>query len=80
MNIEKLNDLAISETGFIFDPSTGNSYTTNETGLQILNALRKGETPAQTALKLSGEFDISADEAEQDIAGMLELFRSHNLV
>jgi hypothetical protein len=38
--------LAISENGFIFDPRTGHSFTTNATGLHIVNQVRSGLSEA----------------------------------
>ena len=42
--MSKLNSLAISDNGFIFKPSTGESFTTNELGLIILNLLKEGKS------------------------------------
>ncbi len=80
MNIEKLNNLAISDSGFIFDPATGNSYTTNETGLLILNTIRKGENPSFISDLLTEEYDVSKEEAEHDVMNILEQLRSNNLI
>ena len=80
MEIEKLNNLAISESGFIFDPVTGNSYTTNEIGLTILNSVKKGVATVDIARKICEEYDVAFDEIEQDITNMLETFRNNNLV
>ena len=41
MEIKK--NIAISETGFVFDPSTGDSFTLNAVGLEIIGFLRGGE-------------------------------------
>ena len=39
----KLERLAISDEGFIFDPESGNSYTVNGTALFILRLLKEGK-------------------------------------
>ena len=39
---EKLPNLAINHDGFVFDPSTGDSYVMNPTGLAILQGLQDG--------------------------------------
>jgi hypothetical protein len=45
----RLGDLAISDTGFIFDPGTGATFNVNATGLIALAALREGVDAADTA-------------------------------
>jgi hypothetical protein len=37
-----LADLAVSDTGFVFDPFTGTTYTVNSTGLCLLHAFKEG--------------------------------------
>jgi hypothetical protein len=44
----RLAELAVSETGFIFDPGTGATFNVNATGLVALVALREGVDPANT--------------------------------
>jgi hypothetical protein len=39
---ERLSNLALSPTGFVFDPRTGATYTVNPTGRAVLEALRDG--------------------------------------
>ena len=34
--------LAISESGFVFDPCSGRSFTVNDTGMEVLKALQEG--------------------------------------
>jgi len=80
MDIAKLHNLAISSTGFIFDPVTGNSFNTNETGLYILNKLKEGCDVAQIARELCGEYEIDYDSVEQDILQIIETLRSHYLI
>ena len=38
---QALHRLAISESGFVFDPMSGHHFTVNETGLEILKLLQK---------------------------------------
>jgi len=80
MDIAKLHNLAISGTGFIFDPVTGNSFNTNETGLFIINHLKSGEPVSRLTSTLVEEYDVSAETAEQDILQMIETLRSHYLI
>jgi hypothetical protein len=80
MDIAKLHNLAVSGTGFIFDPVTGNSYNTNETGLFIISRLKENDSIAQITKSLTEQYDVSAEIAEQDILQMIESLRSDYLI
>ena len=38
--MQRLRSLALNPDGFAFDPTTGESFTLNSTGLALLEALR----------------------------------------
>ncbi len=45
--MEKLKirgNIAISDTGFVFDPTSGESFTLNPTGLEIIKLLKSDKT------------------------------------
>lgn len=42
MKIKK--NIALSDTGFVFDPATGNSFTTNPIGLDIIKLIKEEKT------------------------------------
>ena len=64
--MSKIAHLAMNDEGFVFDPSTGDSYMLNGTGLFILKKLRDEKGLAEIVKALVEEFDIGADEAERD--------------
>lgn len=66
-NVESLKRLALSESGFIFDPVTGDSFTVNHTGLAILQLLQHTLDIGQIIRRLQQEFDIEAPVAERDV-------------
>ncbi|HEY5955368.1 MAG TPA: PqqD family peptide modification chaperone [Polyangiaceae bacterium] len=57
MDKSRLEMLAISDTGFVFDPRTGHSYTVNATGLTVLNELKRGASAAAALQRLQETFD-----------------------
>ena len=64
---EVLNRLALSESGFVFDPVTGNSFSMNVTGLAILRRLQRGESLERVVATLQEEFAVNAQTAERDV-------------
>lgn len=82
MDLEhKLRDLAVSESGFVFDPYTGATFSANDTGLVILEGLRAGLDRQAVVAKLRDTFDLRGDEdVQRDLDEFLELLRKHRLV
>ncbi len=70
--MSKLQRLAISDEGFIFDPETGNSYTVNTTALEILKMLKEGLSKEEILTELINQFDVEKEEAERDLIDFLE--------
>lgn len=72
--------LALSASGFVFDPVTGTSFNVNETGLSVLRALQEGldDMSAITA-RLACDYDVPNVQLERDVmefaARLREVFR-----
>jgi len=64
--MEKLKHLAINEEGFVFDPTTGNSYVVNPTGLFIIKKLREGLKEEEVVKALTEEFEVDENTARRD--------------
>ena len=64
---QSLQRLAISESGFVFDPASGQSFTVNETGLALLRLLQKSSDVQSIIGRLQQEYDIGVTELERDI-------------
>jgi PqqD family protein of HPr-rel-A system len=64
MDIEapRLRELALSDSGFVFDPLTGHTFTVNPSGLFILRLLKDGVEDAQVAAQLAEQFEIDPGE------------------
>jgi hypothetical protein len=74
---QALHRLAISESGFVFDPMSGHHFTVNETGLEILKLLQKEQDLDMLLAKLGQEYSATPKELERDVlefAGLLRRF------
>ena len=58
-------NIAISETGFVFNPTTGDSFTLNETGRKVIALINEGKTVEQTAKVLKETFDVDDTTLER---------------
>lgn len=81
LNTSRLAELAISDGGFVFDPTTGHSYNLNETALAVLRALKSGETPDAIVVRLRDTFNIENDEdVARDVGDLISRLRELGLV
>ena len=77
--MNRLSKLAINSEGFIFDPSTGDSFTVNPTGLFIITNLRDGKNIDEIAETLSQEFEDTPEEIAKDISDFITHLSTYNL-
>ena len=74
---DALRRLAISESGFVFDPVSGHHFTVNETGLDILKRLQNEQNLDHLMAHLLQEYRVDERELERDVldfAGVLRDF------
>jgi len=51
--------IAVSESGFVFDSSTGDSYSLNPIGTEILEMIKKGLTDDGIKSELLKKYDVT---------------------
>jgi PqqD family protein of HPr-rel-A system len=78
--MDRIRALALNPDGFAFDPTTGESFTLNATGLVVLEGLRDGLGADRIAERLSEEFEVGTDEAARDVADFVDHLRALRLV
>jgi len=79
-NRVRIKDLAISETGFVFDPYSGGTFTVNATGQTIIKALREGLTPEETIDRLAADFDGVTRNAADEVRDFLKTLDDFGLL
>ena len=72
-----LNRLAVSESGFVFDPASGHHFTVNETGLVLLRLLLKSPRLDQVLDTLGNEYDADPREMERDVIEFVSALREN---
>jgi len=75
--LASLQRLAISESGFVFDPVSGHNFTVNETGLSILRLVQKDNELAPLLEKLSLNYEASSRVLERDVLEFAGLLRDY---
>ncbi|MCK4923162.1 MAG: PqqD family protein [Bacteroidales bacterium] len=70
-------NIAISESGFLFDPTTGESFTFNPVGLEIFNYLKEEKSLGEITEIMTEKYDIDANNFERyyyDFTSMLNQY------
>jgi hypothetical protein len=65
MNIKK--SIAVSKSGFIFNPSTGDSYTVNQIAAEILEVLKESNSLEKVKEKILKDYDVDEKSLEEDL-------------
>lgn len=81
MNYTKLIPaLAVSESGFVFLPTTGETFNVNEQGRMALSALQNGHSDEEIIASLAEEFDADATLIRRDYEDFLAQLRQYQLL
>ena len=75
-----LKDIAVSESGFIFDPHSGATFTVNATGKAVLEAIRGGLSREDVVELLHEGFETAEADIQRDIDEFVHLLRRSGLV
>lgn len=79
-DINRLRTLAISETGFVFDPVTGYTYNLNPMATDLLRRLQKGDPPGAVLAHLKEDYDADPNDIERDWEQFLERLKEYGLL
>lgn len=73
-------NIAISDSGFIFLPTTGETFTLNEIGKQIFKMLQAKKSIEEISKEILDEYDIDTLTVERDVEDFLLRLKSLNLI
>ena len=73
----KIYTISVSQTGFVFDSQNGHSFSVNETGLDILNALREGKDFAAIKQMLLLNYDVQPETVDSTFNCFLKQLSRH---
>jgi len=73
-------NIATSEAGLIFNPGTGDSFSVNEVGRDILTILKENITTEELIGKVSEKYDAEKMQLERDIDDFVTMLHEYNLI
>jgi PqqD family protein of HPr-rel-A system len=78
--IQLKKSVAISESGFIFHPGSGESFSVNNSGLEIIEMLRNEMSNEEIILSLSEKYDIEKSELEKYFFDFVSMLKQYHLI
>lgn len=73
-------NIAISETGFVFNPSSGDSFSTNPIGIEIINLMKQEKTEEEIKAYLLENYDIDNNTIEKDFYDFKQVLKQLTLL
>lgn len=80
MSTPTLDQLAISPSGFVFDPTSGSTFTANATAQALLDGIRGGRTLDELAEHLGEQFDVGSEDLCRDVLEFVAVLRDEGLL
>jgi hypothetical protein len=78
MKIKK--NIALSESGFVFNPSTGESFSVNPIGIEIFNAIKEEQSYEEISKTMLSKYNTDGDTFEKDYNDFVQLLNSFQLI
>lgn len=78
MTINK--NIAISESGFLFNPSTGDSFSTNPMGKVIISLIKEGADLSFIIQQIHLKYAVDQDTIEKDLADFLYILKINHIL
>lgn len=77
---DRLSQLAISASGFVFDPRSGATFTVNDTGRTIIEGLRDGNGLDDIVASLDDLFACDRADLKRDTLEYVRQLRDQGLL
>ena len=65
MQVKIKRSVALSDSGFVFDASTGDSYSLNPVGQELLALIKSGTSEADISNLITEKYDVDAAAFER---------------
>jgi hypothetical protein len=73
-------NIATSEAGLIFNPGTGDSFSVNNIGAEILAILRENKSQGEIIEYLISKYDTERVQIEKDMDDFVSQLTDYNLL
>ena len=78
MDIKK--DVAVSDSGFVFNPTTGESYSVNPIGMEIIKMMKLGKTTEEISEVILENYNVEETTVDKDLNDFFEMLNLSNVL
>lgn len=78
MKIKK--NIALSDSGFIFNPSSGDSYSVNPIGLELIRLMKEGKNQGEIQDYIMEHYAVDRATVEKDYYDFIKMLEQHKLI
>ena len=73
-------NIATSESGFVFNPGNGDSFSVNDIGAEIISLMKEDRSLTDIIDIISEKYDTGKVQVERDLEDFISLLVSFNLI
>ena len=73
-------NIATSEAGFIFNPGSGDSFSSNPVGSDILSLLKDDKSRQEITDLICAKYEVEKSRFEHDLDDIVSQLREYNLL
>jgi Coenzyme PQQ synthesis protein D (PqqD) len=73
-------NIATSESGFVFNPGNGDSFSVNDIGAEILSLMKEDRSLSDITGIITEKYDTEKVQVERDLEDFISLLASFNLI
>lgn len=78
MKLQK--NIAISDSGFLFNPATGESFTVNPIGLEIIGLIKEGKSEEEICAAIAGVYETEPQQVDRDLHDFVHMLRQMQIL
>jgi hypothetical protein len=73
-------NIATNEFGFVFNPATGDSYSSNPVAADIIQLMKDGSSLNEIKKTLLDKYDVDKRTIEKDVDDFVGILKENNLL
>ncbi len=73
-------NVAVSDSGFVLNASTGESFSVNPIGVDIINSIKQGKVLDEITKEMLKKYDVDFNTFEKDYTDFIEMLKFYNVM
>ena len=74
------SDIAISDSGFVFNPATGESFTVNPIGAEVIQLLKENKSIQEATEFILERYNVDETSVEKDLNDFVAMLKHNSIV